>query len=227
MKRLIFTALTVSMSGCFGPISQLNDWHDLESSKQYDKIEAEVIDSDCVIQSGKIDEACPKLFAIHARACLTLARIETAETAACPPDTESARQRMDCAAADYDKARSGDFPNDQLVEFTEHRARALYCGAHFRTRSEGLPLAREAVAELSRLPANPRRDHLAASAHLFVAGTDQVSAADRCQSAKTVLHLTNRGLSDGSASVAVADGLRGAQAAANRIIDRVNGCRRD
>jgi len=206
MKLLLFAVITMVMSGCCGPVWQLSDWQDLENAKQYDEIEVEAIDSECIAQDGKMNEACPKLFAIHARACLILARAETSETAACPPYTESARKRMDCAAADYAKARSGNFSNDQLIEFSEHQARALYCGANFRTRPEGVPLARKAVVELSGLPPNPRRDHLAASAELFLAGTDQLSAADRCQSAKKALQFTSRGLADGSASVAVTDG---------------------
>lgn len=206
-----------------GPVAQLERFKDAEANNRPAEIEAERVDADCLKAEGASD-ACPQIFAIHARACLQLARNEAAPGAACPPATETARRRMDCAATGYGKARAGTgFSTSQREEFVESRARALYCGASYRTPAEGLPMAVDAGAELDGLPPNPRRDQLAAAVALYVANRDLLPADQRCRAARRAADLATRGLASNPAQE-LAGGLRAAGEGARTVAARINGC---
>ena len=183
------------LSGCVhGPTAQLSDFKKRADAKDWTTIESQTIDASCSA-ANKSSAECVQLAQIQGFACLTLARGEAASQAACPPATDTARRRLQCAAINFDTARIGkQLPSDQLDEITQNRARALYCHATTLSRADGLPEAQEAGRELSTLAPNPGRDQLAASAALYEANTNQVASVDRCSAARTAVKLADRGL---------------------------------
>ena len=185
----------LGLSGCvLGPTKQLGDFKKWEGANNLTAIEGQSIDASCAADKKDTPE-CAQLAEIQGRACLTLAKGEAAANAACPPATDTAKRRLQCAATDFDAARAGkQFPPDQLDQLTEMRARALYCHANTVARSDGLAEARAAGTELASLAENPQRDQLAASAALYEANTNQASAAERCGAARKAVQLANRGL---------------------------------
>jgi hypothetical protein len=202
MRRGVFSGLVaVGLSGCvLGPTAQLSQFKTWEEANNWTAIESRAIDPGCAAAKQGSAE-CAQLAEIQGRACLTLARREAVAQAACPPATDTARKRLQCAAADFDASRPGShFSSDQLDQITEMRARALYCHATTGSRTDGLVEAREAGRELSKLTANPERDQLAASAALYEANTTQVTAVDRCSAARTAVELADRGLHESPSS---------------------------
>lgn len=183
------------LSGCvLGPTKQLSDFKKWEGANNLTAIEGQSIDAGCAADKKGTPE-CAQLAEIQGRACLTLAKGEATANEACPPPTATAKRRLQCAATDFDTARVGkQFPADQLDQFTEMRARALYCHATTLGRPDGLSEAQQAGSELASLADNPQRDQLAASAALYEANTRQVAEADRCSAAKKAVQLANRGL---------------------------------
>ena len=191
----------VLLSGCVaGPTKQLSDFKKWEAADNLAAIEGASIDASCAAD-GKGSAECAQLAEIQGRACLNLAKGEAAAKAACPPATDTARRRLQCAATDFDTARAGkQFPPDQLDQITEMRARALYCHANTLSRADGLAEAQQAGRELATLAENPERDQLAASAALYEANTNQASAAERCSAARNAVKLADRGLQNSPSS---------------------------
>ncbi|HEY0418049.1 MAG TPA: hypothetical protein VGC80_00875, partial [Acetobacteraceae bacterium] len=125
-----------------GPVAQLERYKQWEGAGKPDAIEAEQPDSDCRTATSDV---CGQIFAIRARACLTLARGAAAGDAACPPPGEATARRLSCAAEGYDRARAGSgWTAAQLADFGENRARALYCSAKLQGPEERVRLDREA-----------------------------------------------------------------------------------
>jgi hypothetical protein len=218
-RLLVLCSLVAMCSVLSGPTAQLQQYEKAEAAKDFATIENSPIDAACV--SGAGSDACPKLFAIRARACMQLARDEAAPGAACPPPTDSAKRRLDCAASNFAAARQASgFTPVQRDEFTEMRARALYCGATFRDASEGVPMDQTAGSELASLPPNARRDQLAASAALNIANRDALASNVRCDAARQAVHLAERGLTE-TPTEDLAAGLRGARSAAQGVLTRL------
>jgi hypothetical protein len=180
------------LSGCVhGPTAQLSDFKKRADAKDWTTIESQTIDASCSA-ANKSSAECAQLAEIQGFACLTLARGEAASQAACPPATDTARHRLQCAAIKFDTARIGkQLPSNQLDEITQNRARALYCHATTLSRADGLPEAQEAGRELSTLAPN---------AALYEANTKQVASVDRCSAARTAVKLADRGLQTGPSS---------------------------
>ena len=200
--RLVTALLVLVLSGCaLAPTTnQLGNFKKWEAANNLAAIESQGIDASCAA-ANKGSAECVQLAEIQGRACLTLARGEAAGQAACPPATDTARRRLQCAATDFDAARAGkQFPPDQLDQMTEMRARALYCHANTLSRADGLAEAQQAGRELATLGENPERDQLAASAALYEANTNQVPAADRCGAARNAVQLADRGLQNSPSS---------------------------
>jgi hypothetical protein len=223
MIRIALAVLVSSMlGGCM--VNQLSDFKKAEAAKDYATIEKKTIDSSCFADHGVSDE-CAQLTEIQGRACLTLALGEAAPNAACPPATDTARRRLQCAARDFAAALSGGhFSTDEQNDFTEMRARALYCGATLVSRADGLPDAREAARELETLGANPRRDQLSAAAALYVANSEQLSSADRCAAAQLAIARATRGLKN-DPSGTLQQGLSDTRTHAMSVASRLTDCR--
>lgn len=197
MKSIGWIGLTtLLLAAC--ATQQLQTLKNAEKAQNYTAIENTSIDS-CT-GSGLGSPTCAQASEIQGRACLTLAQQESAPNAACPPDTATAQRRLQCAVTDLDAARLGrQFPPDQLVELGEMHARALYCGATLKSRSDGLPDAREAARELELTSLSPsaRREQLAAASELYVANDDQLANAERCSAALRAIARADRGLQEG------------------------------
>jgi len=211
------------LAGC--AVSQLSTLKKDESDKNYAAIENKSIDSSCT-GSGQGSPECAQMSEIQGRACLTLAQQEAAPNAACPPATDTARRRLQCAATDLDASRLGQqFSSDQLIELGEMHARALYCGATLKARSDGLPDAREAARELESpsLPPSPRREQLAAAAELYVANSDGLQDAERCRAALRAIARADRGLTE-SPDDSMKQGLQATRDHASSVAAHLTAC---
>jgi hypothetical protein len=214
---------TLLLAGC--PLSQLNDLKKDEGANNYTAIENTSIDSTCA-GKGQGSAECAQASEIQGRACMTLARQEAAANAACPPDTAAAQRALKCAATDLDASRLGQqFPSDQLIELGEMHARALYCGATLKSRSDGLPDAREAARELESpsLPASAQREQLAAASELYVANSDQLPNAERCSAALRAIARADRGLQE-SPDDNMTQGLQATREHAASVAAHLTGC---
>ena len=191
--RALF-ALALVLSGCaLAPTTnELSDYKKWEAANNLAAIASHSIDASCAA-ANKGTAECAQLAEIQGRACFTLAKGEATAQGACPPS--AARDQLQCAFTDFDAARAGkQFPPDQLDQFTLMRAHALYCHASMVSPADGLAEIREAQRELDTLKENPERDHLAASAALYEALSNQLSAAERCSAARNAVKLAVRGL---------------------------------
>jgi hypothetical protein len=197
MRGHLWLSVLLLLGGCShlpGSVAQLQRFKDAEVNKTYSAIEAESVSSDCTPGAGSSDAVCAQINEIHARACMQLAREQTAATAACPPS--SARSLLDCAAAGFAAVKdSTEFSPSQRQDNAEMQARALYCGATLRDAVDGVPMAQQAAAALAALPPNPGRDQLAASALLFIAIRGQNPSA-RCDAARQAAQLAQRGAAE-------------------------------
>jgi hypothetical protein len=174
-----------------GPVGQLDSFKKQEAAGQFATIANATVSSDC--GSASPSDACPQLHEIHGRACLRMAREESAAAAACPGP--SAQRWLDCAAGDFKQAEaSRSFSPDQMIGIRDNRARALYCGASLRGPQEGQAMASEADQELEGLPATAGRKQLAASTAMFTAVRPAFPAAQRCAAARQALARAQDGL---------------------------------
>lgn len=175
-----------------GPVGQLETFKKQDAAGQFDAIANASVSSDCTAGSNRSD-ACPQIYAIHGRACLQMARAESAAPAACPGP--AAQRWLDCASSDLGQAEaSRSFSPDQLTGIRDNRARALYCSASLRAPQEGQALAQEADRELEGLPATAGRKQLAASTAMFAAVRPAFPAAQRCAAARQALGRAQEGL---------------------------------
>ena len=211
-----------TLAGCT-TTSQLEKFKDLEGKQSYAAIESQQISPSCFSGSTPSEE-CAQLTEIQGRACLTLARQEAAPNAACPPPTDSAKRRLQCAAQNFAVAQKGSsFSADDVNNMIEMRARALYCGATFKTRADGLPDAREATRQLDTLPETAARDQLAAATLLYVANDEQLMPGERCNAARQAVARANRGLG-ASPSESVQQGLKDTMAHARSVASSLTDC---
>jgi hypothetical protein len=223
MKRIALTLLVGSLIGGWA-IDQLSNFKKAEAAKDYATIDGKKIDSSCFADQ-QISDECAQLTEIQGRACMTLAQQEAAPNAACPPATATATRHLQCAAQDFGAAVKGaHVSSDDLNDDTEMRARALYCGATFVSRADGLPNVREAARELDTLTANPERDQLTAAMALYVANSDQLSATDRCTAAQLAVNRANRGL-QANPPDNLQQGLSDTRAHALSVAGQLTGCR--
>lgn len=214
--------MALCAAGC--TTSQLSTFKKWEADQQLDKIESAQIDSGCS-GSARGTEECAQLGEIQARACMTLASREAAPGAACPPATNTARARLTCAADGFAAAKAGhSFSGDQVNEFTEMRARALYCRANLVAAADGISDAREASRELATLPGNPRRDQLAAAAALYIGNSENLSAEQRCEGAIKSVKLADLGMTSG-ASGDILTGLTNTRDHALLVIRHLPSCK--
>jgi len=221
--ELLICLGTVLLTGC--ATDQLQTLKKDETDKKYTVIESTSIDSTCA-GSGQSSPECAQASEIQGRACMTLAQQEAAPNAACPPDTATAQARLKCVVTDLDAARLGrQFPPDQLIELAEMHARALYCGATLKSRSDGLPDAREAARELElpSLPPSARREQLAAAAELYAANDDQLANAERCSAALRSIARADRGL-QASPDDAMKQGLQATREHAAAVAAHLTNC---
>lgn len=141
-------------------------------------------------------QACGRLHAIRAEACLGLAMADRASGVACPAATSQARDDLACAATEYAAAMrataSGFSAADQLAH-RQGRAQALYCRAELDTVASGVPFAREAAQVAEGLPP-PRRQAIGGSAALFLARPGAGADAVRCERAREAARLAREGL---------------------------------
>jgi hypothetical protein len=223
MKRIALTLLAGCLiGGC--AVHQLEDFKNAEKAKNYAAIDGQKIAPSCFADQQTSDE-CAQLTEIQGRACMTLALQEAAPNAACPPPTATASRHLQCAAQDFGAAvKGGQVASEDLNDDTEMRARALYCGATFVARAEGLPNVREAARELDTLTANPQRDQLAAATALYVANSEQLSSTDRCSAAQLAVDRANRGL-QGNPTDNIKQGLSDTRAHALSVAGQLTGCR--
>jgi hypothetical protein len=204
-------------------VSQLSDFKKEEAAKDYTAIANKTIDAGCFVEHPT--DECAQAAEIQGRACLTLARQEAAPNAACPPATDTARRHLQCAAQDFGVAvKSASFSTGDKADFTEMRARALYCGATLMTRTQGLPDAREAAQELDTLPSTPQRDQLSAAASLYVANSETLSAAERCAAAQAAVARASRGLQN-NPSGDIQQGLTDTRTHAESVASHLPNCR--
>jgi hypothetical protein len=211
------------LTGCATTISQLDKFKDFERKQDYTAIESQQISASCFSGSTPSEE-CAQLTEIQGRACMTLAQQEAAPNAACPPPTDSAKRRLQCAAQNFAVAQKGSsFSADDVNNMIEMRARALYCGATFKTRADGLPDAREATRQLDTLPETAARDQLAAATLLYVANDEQLMPGERCNAARQAVARANRGLG-ASPSESVQQGLRDTMAHARSVASSLTDC---
>ena len=228
--RYVLAAVLATIVIAAGALATWHRWPASELSiltklqNEPEKIEVRPISSGC--SSGATSAECAQIQEIHAHACFNLARSEAAAMAACPPVTDTAQRRLKCAAAGYAAAKSGNYFNtDKLINITENRARALYCGANMVARVAGLGDAREAIRELATIPGSPRRDELAAAAALYVANTDQLSAAERREGSRRSVEFADRGLAASSTDDPFRAGLIATQQLALDVIAALPPCK--
>jgi hypothetical protein len=132
MRRLVLPLLALAACDLLdAPVAQLDRFEQARREGRLAAIAEEPVPPGCT------GEACPRLHAIRAEACLALALADRAPGAACPGPSEAARRQLDCAAAGY--AAAGPAP-----AFRAGRAQALLCRAELAAPDEALGLARAA-----------------------------------------------------------------------------------
>jgi hypothetical protein len=182
---------------------------------------AEVPASEC--DTAPATPACQRIQAIRGRACLALARKETAAGAACPPP--SAKKQLDCAVDAYSKAggtTAGEL--EDAANLAENTARARFCAAGYSTSpAESLQLLRQARSGLDALAPTPARDLMNASAALALAQRDSLPASERCNAARQAVRLANRAAT-AAAPADIATASHGTQAAARQQAARLDNC---
>lgn len=221
-RGCLMAVLSVLIVGCEtpglpGPIAQLDRYQKAEAAGQYKDIVADSLSGDCT-GGGSASDACPKLHAIRARACLTLAHQAAAPNAACPGS--GARDLLACAAENYGAVLdSATFSPAQRTDFRDNHARATYCLANLSAGAERQSLGQQALDDLTRLPQDPRRDQLAASTALLLA--DGASGTARCDLYRQAAARARRGLGE-QPTADVAAGLQSALNTAQARAGRAN-----
>lgn len=132
MRRLVLPLLALAACDLLdAPVAQLDRFEQARREGRLAAIAEEPVPAGCT------GEACARLHAIRAEACLALALADRAPGAACPGPSEEVRARLDCAAAGY--AAAGPAP-----AFRAGRAQALLCRAELAAPDEAAALARTA-----------------------------------------------------------------------------------
>lgn len=221
MKYGFCMCLAAMLAGC--ATHQLEQFKQDYRAGKLTTIETSTLPANC-FADGSVSDECAQLTDLQGRACLTLARQEAAANAACPPATDSARRRLQCAARDFAVAtRSASFAATDINDMTEMRARALYCGATLVDRTAGLPDVREASRELATLPATAQRNQLAAATQLYIANSDQLPSAERCAAARSAAQIASKAL-ESSSGDDLLDGLRDTRAHAIGVGAHLTDC---
>ncbi|WP_248558469.1 hypothetical protein [Paraburkholderia terrae] len=150
----------------------------------------------CASQPGT--EACAKIYAIHAHACLVSATGNPPSHAPCPGRNDPKARWIDCAVDDYRKAKGATNDPVELSNIAGNQAHALYCSAEFRQfdgkDSEANALASEAIAAVASVPTTAQNARIATSAELMIAQLQQLSSSQRCQAARNAASWATRGL---------------------------------
>ena len=194
-RLLPFVVLAFAMAGCVenvipGPVAQLARYQKAEAEGRPADIVSDALSSDCTGGAARSD-ACPKLHAVRARACLNVARAQTAAQAACPGP--ASRELLTCAAENYGAVLDNtSVPQTQRDEFREHRARADYCLANFASGAERQSLGQQAANDLAKLSPNAQRDQLAANVWLLLA--QSASGQASCSAYRQAVTIARRGL---------------------------------
>lgn len=231
MRQLAPFAFALALLGCStavqvmpGPVAQLARMEQAQQAGRTADIAGEKVDAACA-STPFSSEACPKIHALRAGACLALAQQQAADGAACPPPTGSAATQINCAADSYALAGDGVLANSgDAAAALQNRGQARYCAARLRPPAEGLAMARAAMADLARPPASGGRDLMAASAALFIAQSTAAPAAERCDAARQATQLAERGLATPDAAPAVLAALRGTRTAAQAEAAAITRC---
>ncbi len=195
MRVPLLALLSVLLGGCPsqiipGPVAQLDRYEKAEQAGRPADIVADPISGDCAGGASQ-SAACPKLHAIRARACLQVARQAAAPNAACPGS--GSRDVLACAVENYGAVlNDSSFSAEARNDFRENHARAAYCLANLSGGTDRQRLGQQAADDLGRLPADPRRDQLAASTWLLLA--DASTGAARCDQYRQAATVAARGL---------------------------------
>ncbi|WP_144185628.1 hypothetical protein [Elioraea rosea] len=195
----VILAAVVLLAGCqqvgrvLDPdVAQLERYDAARKEGRLRDIANEPVAASCTAEK----QACGRLHAIRAEACLSLALADRAAGAACPAASPSRRADLDCAASEYAAAMastaSGFTPADQGAHRLG-RAQALYCRAELDTVASGVPFARESAQVAAGLPP-PKREAIGGSAALFLARPGAGADAVRCERAREAGRLATAGL---------------------------------
>lgn len=229
--RALAFGLLLACGGCEtavhmmpGPTAQLARLEQAQRDGNFTAIERDAPDAACTTSPFGSD-ACPKIHALRAGACLALARQQAASGAACPPPTGEGARLTRCAADSYGLAGDAVLAaSTEPAAAFQNRMRARYCAARLVPAPEGLGLARAALADGTRVPPSAAADLLAASAALFIAQSTSATPADRCAAARQARQLAERGLAGSDVTPALQDALRGTRTAAGAELAALPRC---
>jgi hypothetical protein len=211
-------------SGCSaGSTAQLDKYQTWEKTEDFKSI----VDTP-VVSCSPSDEACGRLHAIHADACLQLAMKDRAPGAACPRSDPEIRNMLDCAATEYSAAQqaaaSAKFTSDQLAIQSANRAGALYCDAELQdTVSAGAALALEAKLEADKA-SEPQRQLIGGRAALYLAKPGVGDDPSRCKNANEAERQAAAGLNV-AGDAAARSALERLQSDANMRMQQIPNCR--
>ena len=177
-------------------VDALSSMQKLQVQGQFEQIANQSVPRGCVSQPGT--DACAKIYAIHAYACLVSATANPPSQAACPDRNGPKAKWIDCAVDGYRKAKGATKDPAELSNLAGNQAHALYCSAEFR-RFDGdepgaVSLAREAESAVSRVPDTAQNARIAASAALMIAQLPKLPSSDRCLAARDAARWATRGL---------------------------------
>lgn len=229
--RALALGLLLACGGCEtavhvmpGPTAQLARMEQAQRDGNLAAIERDAPDAACTTSPFGSD-ACPKIHALRAGACLALARQQAAAGAACPPPSGDGARLTRCAADSYGLAGDAVLAaSTEPAAAFQNRMRSRYCAARLVPPPEGLGLAQAALADAARVPPSAAADLLSASAALFIAQSMSASPADRCAAARQARQLAERGLAGAGATPALLDALRGTRTAAGAEAAALAGC---
>jgi hypothetical protein len=175
-------------------VDALSSMQKLQAQGQFEQIANQPVGSGCAPGT----EACAKIYAIHAYACLVSATGNPPLQAACPDRNGPKAKWIDCAVDDYRKAKGATKDPAELSNLAGNQAHALYCSAEFRRFDDdqqgAASLAREAEAAVSSVPYTAQNARIAASAALMTAQLTKLPSSDRCLAARNAARWATRGL---------------------------------
>jgi len=177
-------------------VDALSSIQQLQAKGDYKQIANQSVPAACDKQNSGT-EACAKIYAIHAYACLVSATGNPPSQAPCPDRNDPKAKWIDCAVDGYRKAKGATNDPVELSNLAGNKAHALYCSAEFSrvdgNDKEAASRVKEAVDAVSSVPTTPQNARIAASAELMIAQL-QLSSSDRCQAARDAVNWATRGL---------------------------------
>ena len=182
--RLLFLASL--LAGCTlaadladPPLAQLARWRDADRAT----IAAQPVVTPCPADNP----ACPRLHALRAEACLSLALEARAPGAACPGPAQA--PQLDCAAEGYGAALAAGAEGAAVLQ--AGLAQALLCRAELDPHAIAAPRAARAAAAARQAP-SPRDALYGAWAALIAARPGAGSDPARCRAAREAMTLAHR-----------------------------------